>query len=108
MTLAKLDVVDGIGTDRVSGEVVLLLADEMSWENPQAHADLLTEKLNRYLGFVESGELITSYPDAEGHAVRIDILLRCEPPASVVSSLESARKVANEYKCSITWRLLAA
>jgi len=37
-------------------------------------------KLNAYFGFIHTGELLRSYPDAAGRCVRIDIVTRLAPP----------------------------
>lgn len=91
----------------MSGEVVLSLIDEMDWVDVQTHAELLGEKLNRYFGFVEAGELVANYPAAQGRSRRIDVIFRHAPPQALLASLEAATGVAASYGCSLTWRVHA-
>ena len=61
--------IDVIGIDRQTGQVVLTISDHLDWSDSIAHQKILQEKLNRYLAFVESGEIMESYPDAKDRAV---------------------------------------
>lgn len=105
MALSNLDVIDAIGIDRYSGEIVLSLIDELDWSEPALHAELLSEKLNRYLGFVESREYLVQYPEAGGQPIRINLICRFQPPAAVVASLEGARAIAISYGSELSWQL---
>ena len=107
MPLANPSVIDAIGIDTVTGEVVLSLLDEMEWTELELHATLLGEKLNHYLGFIEAGELTQAYPESDGRATRIDVIFRCDPPSVVLSSFAGAAELAAAYECSINWRVHA-
>ncbi|MFS8146339.1 DUF6572 domain-containing protein [Rhizobium sp. BR 249] len=75
MSVDQTDVVDAIGIDNVTGEVVLTITDHLDWTgNEGKHFLLLQEKLNTYLGFVESGEILETYPNAKDRAILIDIV----------------------------------
>ena len=73
-------VVDAVGTDRKSGEIVLTIADSWNWDDSRAHLLALQEKINSYLGFVESGEIYDAYPSAVGQVLRIEIVSRYAIP----------------------------
>jgi hypothetical protein len=49
----------------------------------RAHV-LLQGKINLYLAFVESGEMVDAYPDSEGRAVAIRIVFKYAPNADGV------------------------
>ena len=53
------------------------ISDHLSW-NDKDHLNLLQTKINRYLGFVESGELFENYPDAKGRSVCIRLAFKYE------------------------------
>jgi hypothetical protein len=81
MSVDQTNVVDFIGVDNETGNVVLTITDHLMWsEGDNEHLLLLQEKLNSYLSFVESGELLETYPNAEGRAVLIDVV--CKYPLS--------------------------
>ena len=81
MSVDQTNVVDAIGVDNTTGEVVLTITDHLNWSgNDNEHFLLLQEKLNTYLSFVESGEILETYPDAKDRIVLIDIV--CKYPIS--------------------------
>ncbi|MBY5520356.1 hypothetical protein HFO42_05630 [Rhizobium leguminosarum] len=80
MSLDQTNVVDAIGVDDATGELVLTITDHLEWTgSDKEHLLLLQEKLNTYLGFVESGEMLETYPDAKGRAVLIDVVCKYLP-----------------------------
>lgn len=81
MSVDQTNVVDAIGIDDVIGDVVLTITDQLEWsESDNDHLLLLQEKLNTYLRFVESGEMLEAYPIAKGRSVLIDVV--CKYPLS--------------------------
>src|SRR6516225_1909780 len=79
MPVDNPNVVDAVGIDKISGEVVLTISDHLEWSPCKEHLLLLQEKITRYLGFIESRELLEQYPKAEGKAVRIDVCCKYVP-----------------------------
>lgn len=77
MSIEQTGVVDAIGVDDSTGQVVLTISDHLEWDND--HLLLLQEKLNTYLSFVESGELLESYPNAKGREVLINVVCKYAP-----------------------------
>ncbi len=77
MSIEQTNVVDAVGVDNVTGEVVLTITDQIEWTgSDNEHFLLLQEKLNTYLGFVESGEIFDTYPNAKGKGVLIDVVYK--------------------------------
>jgi hypothetical protein len=80
MSVDKTNAIDAIGVDKLTEDVVLTIADHLVWsESDNEHLLLLQEKLNAYLSFVESGELLQTYPNAKGRAVLIDVVCKYPP-----------------------------
>jgi hypothetical protein len=52
----------------MTGEVVLTMSDDLGRSDRIAHQLLLQAKSNRYLAFVESGEIAERYPGANDRA----------------------------------------
>ena len=59
------------------------------------HLFCLREKLNGYLRFVESGEIVASYPNVAGRHVVIDVVLKYPAPEEASWFLERAAKAVN-------------
>jgi hypothetical protein len=77
MSIEQTGVVDAIGVDKETGQVVLTISDHLEWDDD--HLLLLQEKLNLYIGFVEAGELLDVYPDSKGRQVCINIICKYPP-----------------------------
>ena len=105
MTIENPEVVDAIGLERDSGVVVLTICDHLEWHSAKEHLHALQDKINRYLGFVENGELLDSYPLAADKPIRIDVVCKFQPTERATQFLEAARRVAEEYDLSFDWRV---
>lgn len=82
-------VVDILSIHR-AGEAVLTVSDHLDWTETVLHQAALQVKLNRYLAFAESGEMIETYPEAEGRPVVFRIVLLFAPDSEGASFLERA------------------
>jgi hypothetical protein len=104
MPLEVANKVDAIGIDVESGEVVLTIADSWDWRDEPTHLHALQMKFNSYLDFIETGQLLESYPSAEGRNVTICIVFRMAPTESAQQFLATAIKVAAENGCRLIWQ----
>jgi len=90
MALENPTEVDAVGTERASGVVVLTLIDGWDWTDESAHLIALQTKLNAYFGFVESGQLEESYPEAQGRPRRLEIIAKHPIPPSAQRLFDQA------------------
>lgn len=75
MSIEQTEVVDFISVNEAKNEVVLTISDHLEWEDDtKEHLLLLQEKINAYLRFIESGELLDSYPNANSRNPVINIM----------------------------------
>jgi hypothetical protein len=65
-------VIDFIGVN-VTRKVVRTIVDHLEWTDIRAHVVLLQEKVNRYLAFMECGEMAESFPAGQGR----DVVIAC-------------------------------
>lgn len=93
MSVEQLDVVDIVSTDDRTGHVVLTISDHLAWSNTVEHQTKLQAKFNRYLAFVESGELLAHYPSAEGRPIAIKVVFKYKPDQEGWGFLARAKKV---------------
>ena len=82
MSVDNSRVVDALGIENASGDVVLTVADHLDWGDAPAHLEVLQSKLNSYLAFVEGGELLDQNRGAAGRPVRIEVVLKYPPSAA--------------------------
>ncbi|MEM7353873.1 MAG: DUF6572 domain-containing protein [Acidobacteriota bacterium] len=93
VSIEDVDQIDAIGIDR-AGEVVLTISDHLPWaDSADSHLVLLQDKINTYLAFAESGELLGSYPEFEGRCVVISIVGRFPLAEQACSFLAQAASV---------------
>lgn len=97
MSVEQSDVVDIVSVDATTGHVVLSISDHLDWSDARAHEIILQRKLNTYLAFVESGEILKSYPNAKDRPVTFNIVFKFRPSPEgqaflkkVMETIESA------------------
>ncbi len=93
MSVEQSEVIDIIGINRLTGEVILTISDHLDWSDTTAHQLLLQSKLNRYLAFVESGEILESYPAAKGRTVVFNLVFRFAPDEGCRKFLAKVRPI---------------
>ena len=77
MSIEQTETVDFVTLDRETGDVLLTISDHLAWDwNEEEHLVLLQSKLNAYLRFVESGEMVRDFPDTKGRRVVINLVGR--------------------------------
>ena len=106
MSVEQLDVIDLISTD-ASGCVVLTVSDHLDWSDSAQHQSILQEKLNKYLAFVESGEILERYPDAKGRPVAFRVVFKFRPDRQGLGFLARARDVIESAGFSLRHEIFA-
>jgi hypothetical protein len=91
MAVDERNVIDFVSTGK-DGTVTLSIADHLSWADEPQHLYQLQEKLNRYMDFVNSGELAEKFPEAADLRSVIKVHF-VHPPTS--SAKEFLSKVAS-------------
>ena len=93
MSVERTEVIDIIGLNRETRDVVLTISDHLDWSDSIAHQTLLQNKFNACLAFVESGEILRQYPDAKDRAVVLRVVFRTSPDESGYAFLRRATEV---------------
>lgn len=63
MSIIETDKIDGAGKSKEKKELMLLITDHLEWENEHEHLMILQNKINSYLGFIESKQYEEIYPN---------------------------------------------
>ena len=99
MALQKTGVIDRLGVEPDTGDVILTVVDEMDWSDDQRHLLALQQKLNTYLSFVERGEVFRRLARSGGRIVppttrvKVGIVAVHPFPAHAMAFLEYARHI---------------
>jgi hypothetical protein len=62
MAVDERGIIDFVSAGK-DGTVTLSVADHLSWADEQQHLYRLQEKLNRYMDFINNGELAEKFPE---------------------------------------------
>lgn len=84
MAVNDSSVVDVVSIDPLKQSVVLDIADHLDWTEEQKHLLALESKINAYLEFIQSGQLVDVYPDAKGKHPIIHVACYHKPTKSAV------------------------
>jgi hypothetical protein len=75
MSVEQVDKIDLVGMEKASGDVQLTISDHLPWDEYEGgHLVVLQDKLNAYMRFIESGELLEKFPVARGRNVVITLV----------------------------------
>jgi hypothetical protein len=107
MTIEQVGEVDFVTVDHSSGDVWLTISDHLSWDTDEGrHLLLLQEKLNAYLRFIETGELIAKIPEAVGRSIVINLVGKFSPTEKGALFLESSKAAIAEAGVKLQFSLL--
>ncbi len=95
MGVDEADTVDLMSIDP-SGAIVLTVSDHLDWTDSRSHQYTLQAKLNRYLAFIESGEILQHLPDAAARQIVIRVFTICEPDADGRAFLQRAQGIIEQ------------
>jgi hypothetical protein len=104
VTVEQSKIIDAVGVEGATGDVVLMIADHLDWDDEQQHLRTLQEKLNSCLAFIESDELLETSPKAAGRRARIDVVFRVPPSDGALGFLKNALKTIESAKIGFGWR----
>jgi hypothetical protein len=71
----RTGVIDVIGHDTKTGEVVLVMNELEPWDDSDERLLALQERFNAYVSFLLDGEMAETHPELAGRPARIE--LRC-------------------------------
>ena len=90
MSVDNLESIDFISTSP-EGDIVLTISDHLVWGDDE-HLYMLQEKINKYIDFIESGDIYEKYEQAVGKKFVIELIYRFDP---FVSDLKFLDKIKN-------------
>lgn len=76
MSVVESDKIDGIATSDDGKTLIILLSDHLDFEDEKNHLLILQEKINAYLGFIQSEQYSDIYPDKNFENIIIEIYFK--------------------------------
>jgi hypothetical protein len=92
MSVDNKDVIDFVSIDK-DENAVLTITDHLEWDEENEHLLILQDKINTYLGAIESGELYEKYPKAVNKNIYIRIVSLHEPNEEGYIFLEKVKEI---------------
>lgn len=99
LNIERTATIDGIGYDKTTSTLVLLLADGMDWSNERKHLKLLKEKLRSYFTYIETKQYMPKYSNVEKTEIQIKFLYN--EPTKCFALLRKFDSLASRKKESI-------
>ena len=107
MAIDKTDKIDAVGIEKNSDFAVLTILDAWDWGDEGNHLSALQSKLNAYFGFIESGQIWESYPEAAGRQLVIDVVGKFPIPKIGIELLHRASDACSALDVKIRYRCQA-
>lgn len=104
MSIEQANIIDLITSDTEDGHITLIISDGLEWGS-QTHLLNLQNKLNNYLAFIQSGDLVKKYPSAEGKRIHLDLVCRYEPDEESKQFLQLCAEVMLDAGYQFRYRL---
>lgn len=110
MSVREVDVVDYVYLEDDTQIPVLVVSDPLGWKEPDidGHLELLREKLNSQIAFVDSGQINTLWEPYSGGMVRVEVIARHALTAEGYEFYRAAAEVMRESNIDLQFRLCDA
>lgn len=93
MSVIETDKIDNVGIVKDEKRIYLTIIDALVWDGENVHLFTLQEKINSYLFFVESGELLQSFPDGKGCDIVIELILKYAPSSDAITFFDKTTQI---------------
>lgn len=105
MSIDQPEVIDFLWKDGKNERAVLTISDHLDWEDEGEHLLLLQDKLNHYLEFIESGQLVEAEPELKGLPILIHVAAQHPLSEEAARFYEMAKERVAEFGFSLEFDL---
>ena len=104
MAVDNPNVIDFIGTDKETNEVILSISDHLDWANVPNHLEVLQSKINGYISFIESGEIYEIYKAAKNGDIIIEVIGKFDLPLVAIDFYNQANTILVNVKTKLRFK----
>ena len=110
MSVRDVDIVDYVYLEDDTQTPVLVVSDPLSWVPPEDedHLELLREKLNSQIAFVDSGQISSIWQPYSGGLVRVEVVARHALNQAAREFYAAAARVMAKSNMDLQFRLCDA
>lgn len=106
MSIIEANKIDFIGIDKITDEMILSISDHLDWNDEITHLEILQNKLNSYIEFIEGGQIFEDYPKSKGKILVIEIVSRYQYSREGKDYLGRIQPTINSIGVEIRQRVL--
>jgi hypothetical protein len=106
MTVSDANVIDVASVSSDGEECILTIADHLPWGEAE-HLLSIQAKINSYLKYLESGEILNDYPKASEMRCRISVACKYEPDDQGVDFLRIVGDIVRGAGYELDWKMLS-
>ena len=93
MSVEQTETVDMICQHESTDHIELVISDHLDWSDERQHLLLLQDKVNTYLQFIESGQIVDAYEDPAGRPIDIEVALKHYPTNNAVAFFQKLHRI---------------
>lgn len=101
MSIIETDQLDAMGISKDRKGLKLMLADHLDWKNEAEHLILLQDKINAYIGFIESNQFTDTYPGIEFEYFVIEVKLKYKATDNCLKFFEAINNQLMQYNIQV-------
>lgn len=90
MSIQNINIIDGIALAKNKKGYILLITDHLDWNDQLSHLNLLQDKINNYLEFIENEQYKEIYPNENLKQAIIEIRFLYDIPDNCKNFLNVA------------------
>ncbi|MFT5676131.1 MAG: hypothetical protein ACI808_002069 [Paraglaciecola sp.] len=105
MTIEQENEIDIISTYEEEGYVGLTISDHLDWDIANEKLLKLQNKINTYLGFVQSGQIYNDYPNAKRLKIKIELVCKYPPNEEGEKFLKLLQAMIEKAGFYFNWKL---
>ena len=100
MSIADLDKIDAMGISEDEQKLLLLITDHLNWEDVSIHLEILQDKINANVSYLESGQWKQDVPETVSSAV-IQVSFLYDIPTECEKFLQAVQDQLGQYGIEI-------
>ena len=110
MSVRDVDIVDYVYLDDDTQTPVLVVSDPLSWKPPEdeTHLEMLRDKLNAQIAFVETGQIRGVWPGYQGGLVRVEVVARHALNKAAEEFYGAAKRIMTQANMDLQFHLCDA
>ena len=105
MSVEQIDKIDFISTTE-AGKIELTISDHLEWNVEKNHLLVLQNKINAYLDFVQSEQILENYPTAENKKITIRVVMKYAPEENALIFLNYCKEFMEKQDLEFKWIVL--